>query len=78
MFLYFFWNNFDSHLGLCTDVSVTWTLRTGVIVLQRAAAGRAGGDVLGHLTLMEAGLWVAGEVSGAQQLCFPLCVRTAG
>lgn len=54
------------------------TLGTGVSVLQCVPAGRAGGDVLRQLTLMEAGLGVVGEVTGAQQLCLPLCIRASG
>lgn len=60
------------------SASATWTLGTGVSVLQCVSAGRSGGHVLGQLTLMEAGLGGVGEVSGAQQLRFPLCIRAAG
>lgn len=58
--------------------SATWTLGTGVSVLQCVAAGRAGGDELGHLTLTEAGLEDIGEMTGAKQLCLPLCIRAPG
>ncbi len=61
-----------------TAVSATWTLETGVSVLQCVAAGRARGDVFSHLTPMEAGLRAVGEVTGAQQLCLPLCISTPG
>lgn len=61
-----------------TAASATWTLGAGVSVLQCVAAGRAGGDVFSHLTLMEAGLCAVGEVTEAQQLCLPLCIRAPG
>lgn len=61
-----------------STASGTWTLWTGFSVLQRVAAGRSRGDVLGQLTVMEAGLGAVGELTGAQQLCFPLCIRASG
>lgn len=60
------------------DAAATWTLGTGVSVLLCVSAGGSRGDILSPLALMEAGLWVVGEVTGAQQLCFPLCIRAPG
>ncbi|TNN64163.1 hypothetical protein EYF80_025661 [Liparis tanakae] len=40
--------------------------------------GRSGGDGLGQRAPMEARLGAVGGLSGAQQLCFPLCVGVAG
>ena len=59
-------------------VCATWALWTGVPVLQCVVAGQAGGDAVGHVTLMEAGLWAVGKLTRAQELCLPLCVCAPG
>lgn len=48
---------------------------SGVSVLQRVAAGRSRGDELSHPALVQSGLGAVGELTGAQQLCLPLCIR---
>lgn len=63
--------------GCCLQmVCATWALWAVVPVLVVADGAR--GDVLGHLTLMEAGLWAVGEVTRAQKLCLLLCICAPG
>lgn len=74
---HFYYGLQDQSLGMLCTTWALWTFR-GVPVPQGVAAGRAGGEVLGHLALMEAGLRAVVGVTGAQQLGLPLGVRAPG